>query len=344
MDPFALRPLGGSGVMLPALGFGGAPIGDNFDTVSDAQADGTLAAAWDAGIRYYDTAPWYGWTKSEHRIGRALRERPMGEVILSSKVGLLFRRPADPEDFARRRAGSPRPGNLNFEVHHDYSYDGIMRSYEDSMQRMGISRIDMLLIHDLDLWHLRSQRLVDAHLAQLATSGMRALADLRKWGDIRAIGAGVNDVGTIPLFLEVLDLDFFLLALRYTLGEQSALPNELSMLEERGIGLVVGGVFSSGLYAAGPIEGARFNYRPPTPEQLARVAAIMAVCARHDVPLNAAALQFPLHHPAATSVIPGAVSPAEVAANVAAMRHEVPADLWAELKHEKLIAEDAPTP
>jgi D-threo-aldose 1-dehydrogenase len=344
MDPAALRRLGRTSLMLPALGLGGAPIGDNFDTVGDAQADDALAAAWEHGIRYYDTAPWYGWTKSEHRVGRALRKRELGSFVLSTKVGLVFRRPADPEGFARLRSESPRPGNLNFEVHHDYSYDGVMRSYEDSMQRLGVSRIDMLLIHDLDLWHLKSQRLVDAHLARLATGGMRALSDLKAWGHIRAIGAGVNDVGTIPLFLDVLDLDFFLLALRYTLGEQSAVPEEMPMLEQRGIGVVVGGVFSSGLYAAGPVPGARFNYRTPTPDQLARVGAIMAVCARHGVPLNAAALQFPLHHPAVASVIPGAVSRAEVAANVSAMRHDIPPAFWAELKHEGLIPAEAPTP
>ncbi len=312
MDPFALASLGRSGLKLPRLGFGGAPLGDPFGQVGDEQADATMAAAWAAGIRYYDTSPWYGRTRSEHRIGRFLRQQAPEDVLLSTKVGRIFRAPVDPVLHAEQRRRAGRPGELNFDFHHDYTYDGVMRSYEDSLQRLGMARIDVLVIHDLDLWHLKTEDLVTAHLTQLATGGFRALSDLKAAGCIKAIGAGVNELGTIPRFVSLLDVDFFLVALRYTLGEQSALATELPLLEERGIGVIIGGVFNSGLYALGPVPGARFNYREPTQEEREKALRVKAICGRHGVTLAAAALQFPLHHPVVASVIPGAARPEEV--------------------------------
>ncbi|MBK8086460.1 MAG: aldo/keto reductase [Devosia sp.] len=217
-----------------------------------------------------------------------------------------------------------------------------MRAYEDSLQRLGMNRIDMLLIHDLDLANLGSDALVDAHFAQLATGGMRALADLRAAGLVGAIGAGVNRLGTIPRFLDTLDLDFFLVTLPYTLGEQPVLDLEFPLCEKRGVGIVIGGVFASGILATGPVPGARYNYRDPSAAEIGRVAGIAAACGRHGVSLAAAALQFPLHHPLVASVIPGALSPAQIAQNVGAMRHPVPAELWAELKQLGLLRQDAP--
>ena len=340
MDPFQRRKLGRSNVMLPQFGFGGAPLGDLFVKVGEAEAEATLSAAWDAGVRYYDTAPWYGRGQSEHRIGRHLYDRPRNEVLLSTKVGRVLRAPADPATFDRGMWA----GGLSFDVKWDYSYDGIMRAYEDSLQRLGMTRIDILIIHDLDWWHHKTDAKVNAYLSQLAASGFRALEELKAEGLIGAIGAGVNELRTIPAFLDVVDLDFFMLALRYTLGEQATLDRELPLCAERGVGFIVAGGFSSGLYATGPVPGAKYNYADATPAELERAGRIQAVCQRHGVPLAAAALQFPLHHPLAAAVIPGAFKPEHVAGNLALFRHEIPADLWHELKHEGLLRADAPTP
>ena len=340
MDPFQHRRLGRSKVMLPQMGFGGAPLGELFTKVTEADAEATLTAAWDAGIRYYDTAPWYGRGQSEHRIGRHLYRRPRQEALLSTKVGRVLRAPAHPEAFDR----TGWSGGLSFDIRFDYSYDGIMRAYEDSLQRLGMNRVDMLIIHDLDFWFHKTEALVSAYLAQLATSGYRALASLREQGVIGAIGAGINELGMIPRFLDLFDLDFFMLAMRYTLGEQDTLDKELPLCAERGVGIVIAGVFSSGLYATGPVAGAKYNYADATPEQLDRARKIEAVCKRHGVPLAAVALQFPMHHPSVASVIPGGFRPEHVKANLGLFRQEIPAALWAELKHEKLLRNDAPTP
>jgi D-threo-aldose 1-dehydrogenase len=325
--------------MLPQLGFGGAPLGDLFVKVSEADSTATMAAAWNAGIRYYDTAPWYGRGQSEHRIGRGLYDKPRDDFFVSTKVGRILHAPLTPgwkpTDWA---------GGLPFALRFDYGYDAVMRSYEDSLQRLGLTRIDILVIHDLDFWYHQTEAKVNAYLAQLATGGHRALTELKAAGLIGAIGAGINETGMIPRFLDLIDLDFFLVALRYTLGEQSALEVEMPRAAEKGIGFIIGGVFSSGLYATGPVPGAKFNYHDATPGELEKARKVEAVCQRHGVPLAAAALQFPLHHPAVASVIPGGFKPEHVTANLTAMQHDIPDALWAELKHEKLIRADAPTP
>jgi D-threo-aldose 1-dehydrogenase len=338
MDPLSQRRLGKSGVMLPQMGFGAAPLGELFTKVSEHDAEATLASAWDQGIRYYDTAPWYGRGQSEHRVGRFLYRQPRQDVVLSTKIGRILRAPRHPERFDTGFWA----GGLHFEHHFDYSYDGVMRAYEDSLQRLGMNRVDLLLIHDLDVWHQGSAAMVEARLWQLATGGWRALHELRDGGAIRAIGAGINELGMIPRFLEMFDIDFFLLALKYTLGEQETLESELPHCVKRDVGIVIGGVFNSGLYATGPVPGAKYNYAEPTAAELDKAGRIAAVCARHGVPLIAAALQFPLLHPQVKSVIPGSFTPAQVTENLAHMRREIPAELWAELRHEGLIRADAP--
>lgn len=340
MDPLARRRLGKSGVELTAMGFGGAPLGELFAKVTDADAEATLDAAWDAGIRYYDTAPWYGRGQSEHRMGRFLYRQPRQDFILSTKVGRILKAPRHPERFDT----GFWTGGLHFDHVFDYSHAGIMRAYEDCLQRLGMNRIDLLVIHDLDFWHHGNEARVQAHLAQLATSGWRALEELKSAGLIKGIGAGINEQVMMPRLLDVTDLDFFLLALRYTLMEHDTLAAELPLCERHDVGIVIGGVFSSGITATGAVEGAKYNYADATPEVLAKVRRIEAVCARHGVALPAAALQFPLAHPVVASVIPGGFAPAHVTANLAHMRASIPADFWAELKHEKLIREDAPTP
>lgn len=342
MDPFALRKLGNSGVLLPQLGFGGAPVGNLYDPISDAESEATLNAAWAAGVRFYDTSPFYGRTLSEHRIGQELRRQTRSEVILSTKVGRVFYPPADPEEFSWRERNWPH--GLHFEYRHDYTYEGVMRSYEDSLQRLGMNRIDLLLIHDLDYVILGSEELVNAHLAKLATDGINALYELKARGLIGAIGAGVNRLGTIPRFLDLMNLDFFLVASPYTLAGQSALDEEFPLCEKRGVGIIIGQVFASGILATGPIPGARYDYREPTAEEAERIRRIEAVCKKHGVPLASAALQFPLHHPLVASVIPGALHPDHVARNIRHMQDEIPVALWAELKHQNLIHADAPVP
>ena len=340
MDPTATRPLGRTGVALTQLGFGGAPLGELFTRVSEADAEATLAAAWAAGIRYYDTAPWYGRGLSEHRTGRFLYRQKRSDYILSTKVGRILRAPPEPDNFDTGFWS----GGLHFEHRFDYSYDGVMRAFEDSQQRLGINRIDLLLIHDLDYWHHSTEPKVAAYLAQLFTGGWRALAELKAAGRIGGIGAGINELGMMPRFLDLVDIDFFLVALRYTLMEQETLETELPRCAERGVGIVIGGVFNSGILATGAVPGAKYNYADAPPAALDKVGRIEAVCRRHKVPLVAAALQFPLGHPSVASVIPGAFQPAHITANLGHFRHPIPADLWAELKAEKLLRQDAPTP
>ena len=340
MDPTETRLLGRTGVALTQLGFGGASIAELFHRVSDEEAAGALDAAWNAGLRYFDTAPWYGRGLSEHRTGNALRRRPRSEYVLSTKVGRILRRPADPDRFE----SAPWAGGLPFQVVFDYGYDAIMRSYEDSLQRLGIPTVDLLLIHDLDLLYHSPEEKMAAHFARLTTGGFRALEELRSGGLIRGIGAGVNALGMIPRFLDLYDMDFFLVAMPYTLLEQETLDEEFPRCEERGVGIVIGSPYQSGILAAGAVPGANYNYAPAAPEMLDRVRRVQAVCERHGVPLAAAALQFPLGHPIVASVIPGGRNARQVERTVRDFGHPIPPALWDELKAEKLLRADAPVP
>jgi D-threo-aldose 1-dehydrogenase len=340
MNPTDTRILGKSGVAMTQLGFGGAGLGELFVKVDEATAAATLKAAWDEGIRYFDTAPFYGLGLSEIRTGRFLDNQPRNEFVLSTKVGRWFFPPADTEGFK----SDFWAGGLKMDHVHDYSYDGIMRAYEQSHMRLGMNRIDLLVIHDLDFWFHKTEAMVAAHLSQLFSSGWRALDQLRSHGLIRGIGAGINEVGMMPRFLDSLDMDFFLLAMRYTLLEQETLKAELPYCQSRNVGIVIGGVYNSGITATGAIPGAKYNYVDATPEIMERVRRMEAVCKAHDVPLAAAALQFPLGHPSVAAVIPGAIHPDQVKQNVQNFRHPIPAALWSDLKSQGLLAADAPSP
>ncbi len=340
MNPFEKRQLGTSSVSLTQLGFGGAWVGELWRALPEDQVQGTLKEAWESGVRYFDTSPWYGRGLSELRIGHALRSRPRDQFVLSSKVGRLLSLPKDPGNWDR----SPWVGGLPFDHRRDYTYDGIMRSYEDSIQRIGTSYIDLLLIHDLDHWHLGTDARVNAYMAQLYTSGYRALRDLKEQKLIGGIGAGINQKGTMQQFMDWVDLDFFLVALAYTLMDHEVLDTEIAAATERGMGLVIGGVYNSGILATGAVDGAMYNYQPATDDAMKRVGLIENVCKRHDIPLAAAALQFPLGHPNVASVIPGAINPEQQASNIAAMSHDIPQDFWAELKAEEILADHVPTP
>jgi D-threo-aldose 1-dehydrogenase len=339
MKPTQARTLGRSGVEVPQLGFGGAPLGELYARVSDTDADATLSAAWEAGVRYFDTAPWYGNGLSEHRVGDFLRTKAPSEYILSTKVGRLLRRPLDPSHFDPGMWA----GGLPFERVFDYTYDGIMRSYEDSLQRLGLPRVDLLVIHDLDLRNHTAPERVTAYMAQLTTSGWRALDQLRRSGEIRAVGAGINELGLIPRFLDLFDLDFFLVAMCYTLLDQDLLE-ELPRCEASGVAVVASAVFNSGILATGAIRGAKYNYVEAPPDVVERVRRVEEVCQRHSVPLAAAAVHFPLGHPSVASVILGASTPEHVRRNVSLAKSMIPPDLWQDLRAERLIRPDAPIP
>jgi D-threo-aldose 1-dehydrogenase len=334
----ARRRLGRSEVEVTELGFGGASIGELFVRVTERDAAATLATAWDAGIRYFDTAPWYGRGLSELRTGAGLRDHPRADFTLSTKVGRWLR-PVAGDDFD----GTPWVGGCRNEVVFDYTYDGIMRSVEGSRLRLGISRFDIAVIHDLDHLYFDAATM-EGHFRDLRDSGWKALEELRASGQIGAIGAGINARGLIPRFLDAVDVDAFLVAMPYTLLHQEVLDDEFPAAVARGVGFVIGAVFQSGILATGAVEGAMYDYAPAPPEAMERVRRIEAVCARHGVPLAAAALQFPLGHPSVAAVIPGAFHPDQVTRNVASFTHPIPGDLWAELKHEGLLRADAPVP
>ena len=329
-----------TGVELSTLGFGGAPLGELFDPVSETEAQETLQAAWDAGIRYYDTAPFYGYGKSEHRLGHFLRQQERKDFILSSKVGRVLTATRDLDSFDK----GGWIGGLPFDYRFDYSYDGIMRSWEDSLQRLGLSSIDVLLIHDLDSFFHDSEQRFSAHVNQLITSGWRALDELRSQGLIKAVGTGLNRMGALPRLIDAVDLDLSIVAMPYTLLDQDVLEEEFPLCEEHGVRIVIGAVFASGILVSGPTEGARYAYDTASPEILDKTRRIQEVCQRHDVPLPAAAMQFPLGHPLVSAIIPGAMEPSHIQTNAKWFQHEIPADMWAELKTEGLLREDAPTP
>ncbi|WP_324131911.1 aldo/keto reductase [Bosea sp. (in: a-proteobacteria)] len=333
----APRPLGRSRLPVSTLGFGGAPLGDLYARLDEAQAVATVEAAIAGGVTLFDTSPLYGHGLSEHRIGAALRRVPRDGLALSTKVGRVA------EPFAGRGDGSGYRGGLPHGMRFDYSYDGAMRSHEQSALRLGVDHIDIVLIHDVDVW-THGAALIEQRFAEAMNGAYRALEALRAAGAVKAIGVGVNEAEMCERFARAGDFDTMLLAGRYSLLEQPALASFMPLALEKGIGLMLGGVFNSGILATGPVPGARYNYNPAPPDILARVAAIEAVCTRHGVPLRRAALQFPLGHAAVASLVMGAVSPAEVADQIAELSQPVPAALWAELKADGLLAADVPVP
>lgn len=337
---FEQRQIGKTTAQVTPLGLGGAPFGDLFDAVSEEQAQQALQAAWDAGVRYFDTAPYYGYGKSEHRVGRFLRQQPRQEFVISTKVGRVFRAPRNLATFDK----GGWVGGLPFEFEYDYSYDGIMRSYEDSLQRLGLPSVDLLVIHDLDFYFHKNDARVSAYLSQLFTSGWRALEELRATKQIKGVGAGINELGMIPRFLDLIDLDFFLVAYGYNLLTQVMLESEFPLCAARNVSVIIGAVFASGILATGAVPGARYFYAPASDEMMDKTRQIEAICQRHQTPLPAAALQFLLAHPVVAAIIPGALGPEHVQSNVKLLQQPIPAALWADLKQAGLLREDAPTP
>ena len=331
--------MGNGGLTFTELGFGTAPLGNLYRAITDAEADAILERAWEAGVRYYDTAPLYGLGLSETRLNRFLRGKPRDEYVLSTKVG-RYLMPATEETRDGHGKWFEVP-NRN-EVY-DYTYDGVMRSLESSFERLGVDRIDILFAHDIDVPNQGSRANVDAKVSQLQSGGYHALEAMRKAGAITAFGAGVNEWEVCQQLAEGGDYDLFLLAGRYTLLEQEALTSFLPLCEARGIGIVTGGPYNSGILATGPKEGAYYNYEIAEPDVLDRVGRIEKVCEAHGVKLVDAAFQFPLLHPCTVSVVPGGQGVSEMEGNVAAAGAEIPAGLWSDLKSEGLMRQDAPT-
>ena len=323
MDPLKTRLLGRTGLEVTQLGFGGAQLGEYDRRIPEAKAQGAIGAAYEAGINFWDTSPYYGHGLSEHRLGYYLREQPRDSFILQTKVGRVFSRPAsDPMNVDV----SPWIGGLPFIFRFDYSYDGIMRSYEDSLQRFGLNRVDLLVIHDLDAEELGSEDAVDHHLKQLDSSGFKALDNLRAVGEIKGVGVGLNVLGMIPRFLERFDIDVFLVAMPYSLIDQTGLDRELAICSEHNIGIIKGAPYASGVLATGPESDSTFNYTPTPLPVLDKVRRIQLVCDRHGVHLRAAALQFLLGHESVATVIPGMTSKWEVLDNLAMLEADIPPD------------------
>ena len=332
--------LGNGGLEFTELGFGTAPLGNLYKAITDDEARATLNAAWDGGVRYYDTAPLYGLGLSETRLNPFLRDKPRDSYVLSTKVGRLIQPCAE-----EYRAGQGKW----FEVpcrreNFDYSYDGVMRSFEHSFSRLGVDRIDLLYVHDLCGFTHGSRSASDMRVDEFfAGRGYDAMRSLRDQGVVRAIGGGINEWEVCQTLAERGDFDLFLLAGRYTLLEQTALNTFLPLCESRGIGIVTGGPYNSGILATGAIPGAFYNYDPAPPAIIERVKHIETVCNDHGVSMINAAFQFPLLHPAHVSVVPGGQGAKEMESNLSAAETSIPSALWSDLKAKGLIREDAPT-
>ena len=328
MNPLELRQIGTTDVSVTPMGFGGAPLGGLFTPVGAENAIDTVRRGYELGIRFFDTAPLYGRGKSERFYGQALSEFDRDSYILSSKVGRVL----DPNDSATDQ-DDIYVELPPYDVVFDFSRDGVLRSIEESLQRLGLERLDIALIHD-----------PDDHWEQAITEAYPTLAELRSQGVIGAIGAGMNQWEMPARFAREGDFDCFLLAGRYTLLDHSGLEVLLPLCQEKSVSVILGGPYNSGVLASDLGPDTTYFYQQTPPEVLETAKRIKAVCDRHEVPLKAAALQFGLAHPAVAATIPGPRTPSEVSENISMASFDIPGDLWAELKSEGLIPDEAPTP
>ncbi len=311
--------LGRTGVQVTRLGLGCAPLGNMFAALGDEQARATVEAAWELGLRWFDTAPLYGHGLSEGRLGAVLRVHPRADFAVATKVGRLLVAGSDPATIFR----DTPPVRPQF----DFSYDGAMRSLEASLARMGIDRVDVVHVHD-----------PDEHELDAVDGAFRALRRLREERVIGAVGAGMNQSAMLTRFVERGLVDCVLLAGRYSILDQSGMADLLPAAQRAGVAVIAAGVFNSGLLAD-PQPGATFDYAPASPERIERAQRLRAVCADHGVSLRAAALQFPTRHPGVSTVLTGARSAAEIRENAHLFAEDIPGDLWARLLADGLIAE-----
>ena len=310
-----------------ALGLGSAPLGGLFAPLTDADAEATIARAWSLGVRYFDTAPLYGFGLAERRLGRFLREQERESFVISTKVGRLLRAGGSEAAEDGHYKGTPVERPV-----FDYSYDGVMRSVEESLDRLGLDHVDILLVHD-----------PDAHYDAAVSGAFRALQRLRDDGTVRAIGAGMNQSEMLARFAEAVPADCFLLAGRYTLLDQGALRTLFPICQARNISIILGGIYNSGILA-NPRVGAKFNYEDADRSLIARAQELEALCQKHGTELKAAAIQFSMAHPAVTVALQGARSAEEAADNIAMAELPVPQSFWRELRQRNLVDADAPLP
>ena len=328
MNPLEPRQIGTTDVSVTPMGFGGAPLGGLFTPVGAENGVNTVRRGYELGIRFFDTAPLYGRGKSERFYGQALSEYGRDSYILSSKVGRVL----DPNDSATDQ-DDIYVELPPYDVVFDFSRDGVLRSIEESLQRLGLESLDIALIHD-----------PDDHWEQAITEAYPTLAELRSQGVIGAIGAGMNQWEMPARFAREGDFDCFLLAGRYTLLDHSGLEVLLPLCQEKSVSVILGGPYNSGVLASDLGPDTTYFYQQTPPEVLETAKRIKAVCDRHEVPLKAAALQFGLAHPAVAATIPGPRTPNEVSENISMVSFDIPGDLWVELKSEGLIPDEAPTP
>jgi len=319
------RRLGNTDLHLTELSFGAAGIGNLYRPVSRDDAMATLETAWQAGMRYFDTAPLYGQGLSERRVGDFLQGKPRHDFVLSTKVGRLLKPITD----------GTVPDNgfvdaLPFSITYDYSYEGIMRSWEDSLTRLGLTSVDILFVHDLESGSF-PRGAYQAHLDTFCTSGIRALQELKSAGRIGAFGLGVNEVSACINVLERVTLDCLLMAGRYSMLDRAAAGALMGLCQDSGTAMIVGGVFNSGILATGAKPGATFNYAPATPEIIAKVERMEATAERHSVTLANAALHFPLRNRVVASVLIGTAKPTSLKRNLDQFENAVPEALWPEM-------------
>jgi D-threo-aldose 1-dehydrogenase len=353
VDPIKKVSLGKTNIMVTQLGVGTNPLGGLYESISPEVAQATIEKCWELGIRFYDTAPVYGYGNAERAVGAVLQNKPRDEFVLNTKVGrlLLEDGPPDREDTMVIWEGSQLyKGTDDVKPYFDFSYDGVMRSIEDSQERIGIERFDFLHIHDPD-WYPE----------EALEGAYKALDQLRGEGVISAIGCGMNQWEMLADFARKKNFDCFLLAGRYTLLDQSALKELLPLCEEQGIAIINGGVYNSGILCNPDPESAlstnrgadaiptwtenvTYNYIPAEKEMIEKTVKIKNICDNHNVPMMAAAIQFSLHHPAIPTIVMGPRSADQVESNVEMFKVDIPNDLWKELKHEGLLPDEAPTP
>ncbi len=330
--------LGRIDINITEMSFGAAPMGNIFNRISEEDCRNMMDVAWQSGIRAYDTAPMYGHGLSEARVGENLRWKDRDEYVLITKVGRTLRpKKRSAIDF------TPWVDGLPFEMQFDYSYDGVMRSFEDSNQRLGLERIDVALIHDIDVFtHGEQQQKI--YFKQAMDGAYKALENLRQHGHVSAIGVGINEADIMHTAFLHGDFDGCLLAGRYTLLEQGGLHDLLPLCHQRNAFVLVGGGFNSGILATGAVKGAKYNYAPAPQHIMDRVAKIEKVCAAYNIPLPAAALQFVVAHPVVPSFVAGVRTPEQLQQNIDWMNMDIPTAFWATLKDEGLLQQDAPTP
>ena len=331
MDPFELRKISDTDIAVTCFGFGGASMGNMYTVAHDDAAQKAIRSAYEAKVRYFDTAPMYGFGKSERLYGSVLKDQPRDSFVLSTKAGRLI------------LACKPTPETEDtcfVEIDDayavfDYSSDGVLRSLEESRKRLGIDKIDIVYIHDPD---------VDDSFQQALDEAFPTLAELRSQGVIGAIGAGMNQAEMLRDFAKNADFDCFLLAGRYTLLDQIALKELLPLCQQKNISIIIGGAYNSGILATGAVEGAHYNYAPAPPEIMEKTRKIESVCNRFNVSMKAAALQFPFGHPTVVSNIPGVKTKERFEENLSLFTDPIPADFWTALKEEELLVPEAPVP